>query len=186
MVIIILGVLAWNFLGQKEMSNAKNWPVEDFTATDQEGQPFGLKNLKGKVWVADFIFTNCVDVCPPMTNNMAKLQKMIKDEGLEDVELVSFSVDPSLDSPEALKSFGEKYNIDYRNFHFLTGYSQEYIESFAMNNFKALVMKPENEDQVTHDTKFFLVSEDGKIMQYYSGLNDIPFEQIMKDIKLIQ
>ena len=39
----------------KTIPDAKNWPVDDFTFTDQNGQSFGLSDLKGKVWVADFI-----------------------------------------------------------------------------------------------------------------------------------
>lgn len=91
----------------KTIPDAKNWPVDDFTFTDQNGQSFGLSDLKGKVWVADFIFTNCETVCPPMTANMAKLQDMVKEEGL-DVEFVSFSVDPEVDTPEKLKEYAKK------------------------------------------------------------------------------
>ncbi len=55
-----------------------NWDLETFQFTNQDGKKFGTKDLKGKVWVADFMFTNCQTVCPPMTANMAKLQKMAK------------------------------------------------------------------------------------------------------------
>ncbi|WP_219914242.1 SCO family protein, partial [Bacillus paranthracis] len=47
------------------------WDLETFQFTNQDGKPFGTKDLKGKVWVADFMFTNCQTVCPPMTANMA-------------------------------------------------------------------------------------------------------------------
>lgn len=56
--------------------------------------------MKDKVWVADFIFTSCETVCPPMTANMEKLQNMLQKEGIKDVEFVSFSVDPEVDTPE--------------------------------------------------------------------------------------
>ena len=45
--------------GSKGVKDAYNWQIDDFTHTDQNKEPFGLENLKGKVWVADFIFTNC-------------------------------------------------------------------------------------------------------------------------------
>ena len=74
--------------------------------SDQNGKPFGLTDLKGKVWVADFIFTNCEDVCLPMTANMKKLQDRAQKEGMENIHFVSFSVDPTVDSPDVLSKFG--------------------------------------------------------------------------------
>ncbi|KYD32573.1 MULTISPECIES: SCO family protein [Anoxybacillaceae] len=169
----------------KTIPDAKNWPVDDFTFTDQNGQSFGLSDLKGKVWVADFIFTNCETVCPPMTANMAKLQDMVKEEGL-DVEFVSFSVDPENDNPEILKQYAKKFNADLSNWHFLTGYSQEEIETFARKNFKAIVQKPKQGDQVIHGTDFYLVDQQGKIVKYYSGISNVPYEEIIKHIKALQ
>lgn len=169
-----------------ELSGAKNWPIEDFTFTNQDGEPFGLENLKGKVWVADFIFTNCDDVCLPMTYNMVRLQEMVKEEGIENVEFVSFSVDPEIDTPEVMKEFGETFNADFSNFHFLTGYTQSSIEEFAASNFKTIVKKPENEDQVIHQVYFYLINQDGKIQKFYPGTNEIPFAEIIDDIKKIQ
>lgn len=172
--------------GQNEIPNAKNWPVKDFKYTDQDGKSFGLEDLKGKVWVSDFIFTSCADVCYPMTANMAKLQKMLKDEGIKDVELVSFSVDPTVDKPERLKMFAENFEVDFKNWHFLTGYTQEEIEQKALKDFKAVVKKPENEDQVIHGIDFYLMNQEGTIVKYYEGLDEIPFKEIIKDIKTLQ
>jgi len=165
--------------------NPVNWPIEDFSFTDQNHQSFGLKDLKGKVWVADFIFTKCPDVCPPMTANMAKLQDMAKEQGL-DVQFVSFTVDPENDSPEVLKEYVEKFDADLTNWHLLTGYSQTEIESFARENFQAVVKKPEQGDLVIHGTDFYLVNQDGVIVKYYTGLNEIPFEEILKHIEALQ
>lgn len=90
-----------------------------------------------------------------MTSNMTKLQQQLKDEGIKDVEFVSFSVDPEIDKPDVLKKYGDQFNVDYGNWHFLTGYGQEEIEQFALDNFKTIVKKPEAEDQVIHGTSFF-------------------------------
>lgn len=185
-IFLVITALIVTGCGQKGIKGAKNWPIEDFTFTNHEEQPFGLKDLKGKVWVADFIFTNCEDVCLPMTSNMVKLQQMAKEEGIENLEFVSFSVDPEVDQPETLKKYGEQFNADFSNWQFLTGFSQEEIEKFALDNFKALVKKPETGDQVIHGTDFYLVDQNGKIMKYYTGLQDIPFKEIIKDIKTLQ
>ncbi|MFJ7745878.1 SCO family protein [Peribacillus sp. NPDC097295] len=179
-------ILMLTACGSNGVPDAKNWDMEDFSNVNQDGKPFSKENLKGKVWVADFIFTNCEDVCLPMTANMVKLQQMLKDEGISDVEFVSFSVDPEVDKPEVLKEFGDQFNVDYTNWNFLTGYSQDDIEAFAMDNFKTIVQKPDNEDQVIHQTSFYLMDQDGKIIRDYTGLQGIPFDEMIKHIKILQ
>ena len=183
---VIVGMLLLAGCGKKEIENAVNWPIKDFTATSQEHKTVGLKDLKGKVWISDFIFTSCADVCPPMTANMAKLQKMVNDKGLENVEFVSFSVDPSVDTPEALKNYTTQFGADLKNWTLLTGYSQEFIEEFALKNYKALVKKPEEGNQVIHGTSIYLVDQKGNIKKSYNGYKDVPFEEIISDIKSLQ
>ena len=165
-----------------KLRNPLNWDVESFQYINQNGEKFGTKDLKGKVWVADLVFTNCQTICPPMTANMAKLQKLAKEEKL-DVQFVSFSVDPERDTPEKLKTFVQKFTDDTKNWNLLTGYSQNDIKKFAKDNFKTLVDKPENTDQVTHGTKFYLVDQNGKVMKEYSGMNNTPYDDILRDIK---
>ncbi|EIJ78560.1 Cu2+-binding oxygen sensor protein [Bacillus methanolicus PB1] len=183
---VLIFVLILSACGQNKIENPINRPLKDFNFTNQNGEPFGLKDLEGKVWIADFIFTNCADVCPPMTFNMAKLQKKVKEKGIEKIEFVSFSVDPAVDDPETLKKYGEKYHADQSNWHFLTGYKQEEIEKFALDNFKALVKKPEQGDQVIHGTSFYLIDKNGNVMKEYSGLNEVPYDEIISDIKALQ
>ncbi|CEG27543.1 cytochrome c oxidase Cu(A) center assembly protein [Bacillus sp. B-jedd] len=179
-------VLVLSACGPKEIKGAKNWPVEDFTFTNQDNKQFGLKDLEGKVWMADFIFTNCETVCPPMTANMAEIQEMAAEEGIKNIEFVSFSVDPEGDTPEALKEYGTKFDADLKNWNFLTGYEQEEIEEFAVKYFKTPVAMPKEGDQVVHGTSFFLVGKDGKIKTYYSGVSNVPYDDIIKDIKTLQ
>lgn len=183
---LLILLLLLSACGKKEIPNAKNWPVEEFSYTNQNGEKVSLEDLKGKVWVADFVFTNCKTICLPMTSNMVKLQNALKDEGMKNVELVSFSIDPTVDSPDVLTEYGKRFHADFSNWHFLTGYSQEEIESFAKESFKTLVKKPEGEDQVIHGTDFFLVDQEGKIIQNYNGAKDFPLEEIIKDIKILQ
>ncbi|MGD6815865.1 SCO family protein [Metabacillus sp. 113a] len=159
--------------------------VEDFEYTDQEGRPFGLEELKGSVWIADFIFTSCETVCPPMTAHMKKFQDMADEEKIP-VEIVSFSVDPEVDSPSRLKEFGQKSGTSFQNWHFLTGYSQEEIEDFSLKSFKALVKKPENEDQVIHGTSFYLIDKEGEVVKTYSGIEKTPYKEILDDAKRLQ
>ncbi|MBP3041397.1 SCO family protein [Bacillaceae bacterium Marseille-Q3522] len=172
--------------GLAGIKNALDWPIEeDFSFTNQSGKSFGMSDLKGKVWLAAFIFTNCDDVCLPMTANMKKIQLLAQEENL-DLQLVAFSVDPEMDKPEVLMEFANKFGVDFANWNFLTGYKQVYIEQFAAMVFHTLVKKPASDDQVIHGTEIFLVDQNGVIKQSYSGLADIPLEQIISDIKTLQ
>lgn len=170
----------------KEIENAVNWPIKDFTATSQQNKQIGLKDLKGKVWVSAFIFTSCADVCPPMTANMVKLQKKLNEENLKDVELVSFSVDPKVDTPEVLTRYANQFGVDFNNWTFLTGYSQEFIEKFASDSFKTIVKKPVDGNQVIHQTFLYLVDKEGNIKKTYNGYKNVPYEEIINDIKTLQ
>src|SRR5579862_7096993 len=78
--------------------------LPEFVLTDQDGNSIGLKQLLGKAWVANFMFTRCMATCPAQSNNMAALQEKLEESSLKDhVRLVSFSVDPEFDTPKVLK-----------------------------------------------------------------------------------
>jgi protein SCO1 len=168
---------------QEGIKDPLNWELEDFNARTEEGKDISLTDLKGEVWIADFIFTNCATVCPPMTANMTKLQGMLKEKGL-DVEIVSFSVDPSVDTPEKLKEYVMKFNGELTNWQLLTGYSQEFIEEYALKNFKTIVKKPGTDNQVIHGTSFYLIDKEGIVVKDYDGIT-IPYDDIIRDINIL-
>nr|WP_238192148.1 SCO family protein [Paenibacillus sp. L3-i20] len=165
--------------------NKLNLPVNDFTFTNQDEQPVSLSDLKGKVWVADLIFTHCETVCPTMSANMAELQKQLKSANV-DAEIISFSVDPERDNPAALKSYLEKFDADFTNWQALTGYSHEEIKTFVLQSFKVPVAKDTASDQIIHGTSFYLVDQKGTVVTKYDGMENTPYEKIIKDIKALQ
>ncbi|GEB33406.1 SCO family protein [Brevibacillus parabrevis] len=168
-----------------EKASKLNIPVQPFAFTDQDGKPFSSADVENKVWVANFIFTYCATVCPTMTANMAQLQKKAKEAGV-DVELVSFSVDPEQDSPEALKAYLGKFAADFSNWHALTGYEFAEIKTFLLRSFRATIAKDAASEQVIHDTLFYLVDQNGKVVARYDGMTDPPYDEIVEDIKLLQ
>ncbi|MGX2960133.1 SCO family protein [Peribacillus sp. JNUCC 23] len=182
----IMVVLLLSACSSQGIKNGYNSDLEEFTFMDHNNKEFSKSDLKGKVWLADFVFTNCTTVCLPMTSNLAEFQTMLKDNDISNVEIVSFSVDPELDIPAALKEYAERFNADLSSWHFLTGYTQQEIEEFAKKNFKTIVQKPANTDQVIHGTKFYLVNKSGEIVKDYSGVSDVPFEEMLNDIKILQ
>src|SRR6185369_9277822 len=97
------------------------WPEEgvaDFSFTECHGQTVTKADLLGKPWLACFIFTQCAGPCPRVSEQMAVLQKRLKEL---DVRLVSFTVDPDRDTPEVLRAYADKYGADPEKWWFLTG-----------------------------------------------------------------
>lgn len=160
--------------------------VADFSFTTQDEENFGREDVIGSWWIADFIFTNCTTACLPMTANMAQLQNRL-DEAQLDVQLVSFSVDPTFDTPEVLRDYGEEYNADFSRWSFLTGYDFDTIKQLSVKSFRAFLQEPEaGSDQFTHDTRLFLIDPEGNIVKGYNGLESKSVELIMEDLLTLE
>lgn len=157
----------------------------EFTFTDQNGADFGVTELAGNVWIADFIFTDCETVCPPMTAEMAALQKRFKEDGIA-VEFVSFTVDPTVDDASTLKKYITRFTDDESNWHLLTGYSQEEIEKFAREKFQTIVLKPETSSQVIHGTSFYLIDRNGIKINEYNFVDPTYVDSLIKEIKKLK
>lgn len=183
---ILILVLFLVGCGQEEIES--NMPedsiVADFEFTTQDEEILSLEDLKGEWWIADFIFTNCTSVCIPMTSNMVKLQDMMKEEEL-DAQLISFSVDPDVDTPEVLKNYAAGYGADLSNWTFLTGYDFDTIKELSIESFYSGLSDDPDSDQVTHGTRFYLVDPEGKIVKNYMGTDLKEIEAIIEDLKKV-
>lgn len=172
--------------GSYKFEPEMNIEVQDFSVTNQHKEKVNLENFKGKPWLAMFIFTNCNSICPPMTFNMTEVQKALKDKGLEDYQIVAFSVDPEVDKPDVLTNYLKTYSVpDESKWQLLTGYDQKFIEQFAMKSFNSHVKNDPNSDQVIHMGSYYLVNTDGSVVKNYDGISDVPVDTIVADIKAL-
>lgn len=172
--------------GSYKFEPEMNIEVQDFSVTNQHNEKVNLENFKGKPWLAMFIFTNCNSICPPMTFNMTDVQKALKDKGLEDYQIVAFSVDPEVDKPDVLTNYLKTYSVpDESKWQLLTGYDQKFIEQFAMKSFNSHVKNDPNSDQVIHMGRYYLVNADGTVVKDYDGTADVPVDTIVADIKAL-
>ncbi len=163
-----------------------SYEIEPFEFTNQHNEQVSLEDLKGKVWLAQFVFTECTSACPPMMVNMTDVEKKLIEEGVEDYKIVSFSIDPAADTPEAFQEYLEMYDVqDPKKWEMLTGFTQEKIIDFAMNSFKTIVVDDPINDDVIHATYFSLVNQDGQVVKTYNGYSDVPYDQIVKDMKAL-
>lgn len=158
--------------------------IKPFTLTNQFGKNVSFDDLKGKVIIANFIFTSCPSICPTLTRNMKKLQDaFIKTDTI--VRFISFTVDPVRDNPEKLKAFGDKFLINHDTWWMLTGTKNE-IYDIALNEFKANIAQQDGVDSnFIHTDKFFLVDKDRVLRGWYDGLDSVRLDQIIKDVVLL-
>lgn len=148
-----------------------------FSLTDQEGRPFASDQLRGKVWVADFIFTHCPGACPLMTQKMASLQKAVPDR---DVRFVSFSVDPERDTPEVLKQYGQRFDADPARWHFLTGPKDAIFATAAGLKLSAMPAGAAGPD-IVHSEKFLLVDGEGRVRGAYGSNDEAELKRLSAD-----
>jgi cytochrome oxidase Cu insertion factor (SCO1/SenC/PrrC family) len=144
-------------------------PVADFSLVNQDGKKVTREELRGKVWVAGFIFTRCAGPCPQVTANMAKLQADLA--GHEDVALVSFTVDPDHDTPAVLKRYARTYGADPDRWSFLTG-KKEPLYRLIQKSFLQGVEENRGAartsgNRVTHSTQLVVVDRRGHVRGYY-------------------
>jgi protein SCO1/2 len=152
-----------------------------FALTDQDGKPFGCDDLRGKVWVADFIFTTCPGACPKMTMKMSGLQKAVP---ARDVHFVSFTVDPDRDTPDVLKRYGQGYDADPARWHFLTGEKSKLFDTAAGLK---LTAAPAGQfgPEIVHAEKFLLVDGSGRVRGIYNSGDEQELKKLAADASLL-
>ncbi len=150
--------------------------VRPFQLTDQGNQPFNAHDLKGKVTVVDFFFTQCTGLCPRLSKEMTLLQKRFA--RLQDFQLVSVSVDPNNDTSENIAEFVERNGIDTRNWHLLTG-KESTIRQLMVDDLKL----PMVEDPRLHADRLVLVDRNLKVRGSYSLSNSSAIQRLPRDVR---
>lgn len=184
MLFTFLSVIALAACGGEKVEPTMSTNVGDFSATTQDNQEITNEDLLGEWWVADFIFTKCTTICPPMTRNMTIVQKRLGEFELNDkVQLISFSVDPENDTPEVLTDYAEEHGADLNNWSFLTGYDFDTIQDISVKYFQSGLEPPmPGDDQVGHGTRFFLVDPEGNVYKSYIGTDSEQIDELVQDV----
>lgn len=157
--------------------------LPDFEFTTQDENTLALDDLKGDWWISYFSYTHCATVCPRTTANMVSIQESLKEEGVTP-QIVSFSIDPELDTPEILRDYARDYGADLDTMTFLTGYDFEEIRKLSVNTFKAVLEKGAL-GQRSHSFFFYLINPDGEIVKQYNGMSATDNDLLVEDVKTI-
>jgi protein SCO1/2 len=153
--------------------------VPQFRLVDQNGAPFGPERLAGRVWIADFVFTRCPDVCPRMTERLVGVQRALGNRA----DLVSVSVDPAYDTPERLTAFARDHGATSPSWHFLTGDSRQ-IQDAVLRGFQ-IAFSRDSDDiaSITHGVHVVLVDARGRIRGYYDSNDPDAMERLVTDAR---
>ena len=162
---------------------AKYHKISDFKLTNQNGKEITQANYKDKIYVADFFFTTCQDICPVMTKNMYQLQEELKNDN--QILLLSHTVIPEVDTVEQLKEYAIENNVDDSKWNLLTG-DKKQIYELARKSYLAVEDSNFNEFDMIHTENFMLIDKEKQIRGFYDGTNSEEINQLLKDIEILK
>jgi protein SCO1/2 len=160
--------------------------LPEVTLTNQDGQAYDLSQTHGKVVVLSLIYTHCPDICPLTTAKMKQIQDRVRGAGLAtQVQLVTFTVDPTRDRPAVLKQFAGLFHADPSNWVFLTGTPAQidvlikglslyvervyYVDNTPVPETALTGPPPDGPHLVNHTDRIFLVDRQGNVRALTAG-----------------
>lgn len=139
-------------------------------------------SMKGKVWIANFFFTSCPSICPPMISQMKRLNIITKDINSQ-LQYMSFSIDPTTDQPHILRDYIKINGIQANNWQFFTG-NEAKTHRLGVDNFlvhaEATAMAPGG---YAHSDGLVLVDREGYVRGIYHGTITEEVDQLNKDVR---
>jgi protein SCO1/2 len=159
--------------------------IPAFSLIDQDGNPFGDKDLNNKIYVANFFFTSCPTICPKMQTLMKKIQDTDDFKKLNDFKLVSFTVDPDNDTPEKLKEFSNLIKAEKNRWHFLTG-NRDSIYDLAYKGFMVNAMEDKKADGgFLHSDIMLLIDKEKRVRGIYEGTSYKDVKRLIDEAKVL-
>ncbi len=149
-----------------------------FRLVDQNGEALSLADLRGKLVVLDFVYTDCPGPCPILTGNHVELQRLLPPQLRADTWFVSISLDPERDTPEAFRKYARARGADLTNWSFLGGPVEDVkavVEAYGVGS----VRQPNGEIQ--HVVVTYLIDADGRIARHYIGLEHAA-DELLRDL----
>lgn len=186
-VVLVVVFLLFVFRGTNILSQSllpQRGTVQNFSFTNQNGEPFNNGDMLGKVCVVNYFFTNCKGICPRMNNNMKIIYEAFKDE--PDFLIVSHTCDPERDSVPQMKHYADSLKVDTRKWVFVTGRKDSL---YKIARFSYGIDDPKNavndiKDDFLHTQFFALIDKNGNIRGgVYDGLKNEELEKLKTDIK---
>jgi protein SCO1/2 len=157
--------------------------IPEFSFQNQYGETVTEKSFEGKIYVADFFFTTCPTICPPMKRNLLKVYQAFEDN--PEVSILSHTIDPAHDSVSVLKKYADDLEIKGNMWHFVTG-DRDKIYEIGEKSY----MVSAKEDSAAaggyiHSGHFILIDKNKHIRGMYDGTTDQGTAELLEDIKTL-
>ena len=162
---------------------SKYHKISDFKLINQNGEEITQEFYKNKIYVADFFFTTCQDICPIMTKNMYRLQEELKEDN--DILFLSHTVIPEIDTVQQLKKYAVDNKIDESKWNLVTG-DKKQIYELARKSYLAVEDAEFGEYDMIHTENFMLIDKKRQIRGFYDGTNDLEIDRLISDIEILK
>lgn len=146
---------------------AANEPAPAFSLTDQDGRRLSLQDLRGKVLVLTFIFTECTDICPVLPQIIGRTDQFLTPVERENVRFVGISIDPRRDTPAKLTAFMRAQHLSPERWPLLTGSVAEATRAAADYG---IAVKPDPRGDLLHNAVYILIDAKGNLRTEFHGL----------------
>jgi len=156
----------WAKLGEQLVRTTEAAP---FALVDQDGRTVSSDDLRGRVLLLDFIFTQCPGPCPILTARHVRTQRALPDELRDRIQFVSISLDPENDTPDALRAYGAARGASFENWSFLGG-DPATVDAVVRSYYVGKTRSAEGE--IEHLVITFLIDGRGRILRRYRGTKD--------------
>lgn len=142
------------------------------------------EDINDKVWIADFFFTYCPTICPPMTKAMRDVNDSLSSYS-KDLKFLSFTIDPDRDTPKRLRLYKKRHEITADNWFFLTGDEAE-THVLGVEGFQIHANADEQAPGgFAHSPNFVLIDKNQNIRGVYDGLDEDSRNQLITDAKIL-
>ena len=157
--------------------------IADFSLTNQNGKTVTQKDFNGKIYVADFFFTTCPNICIAMTDNLLKVQEKFKNN--PNVMLLSHSVTPKIDSVPQLKKYAIEKGVIDQKWNLVTGDKKEIYE-LARKSY--LAVKEDGDGgpfDMIHTENFILVDPERRVRGFYDGTDLEEIQRLFEELEIL-
>lgn len=164
--------------------------IPDFSFFNEDSVIVNNKTFEGKVWISEFFFATCPSICPIMNTQLKNVEKALG-QYKQEIHYLSFTIDPSHDTPSVLKAYKQKLGINNPNWSFLTG-NESFTHQLGIEHF--LIFAGREEDALggyAHSGAFTLIDKKGYVRGVYEvvqpdlSVNKKEFKRLIKDVKTL-
>lgn len=158
--------------------------IGDFSFINQDSVEVTHDTFKNQIYIADFFFTSCPTICPIMKTQMLRVYDTI--QNIDDVKILSHTIDPEYDTVALLKDFAERLGVSSDRWHFVTG-EQQKIYEMGQRSYMVTALEDSNEPGgFVHSGAFILVDKERRVRGLYDGTKVDQVDRLIRELAVLR